>query len=207
MQRCDLPEPVLPVQIASWLYMQKKFALQTPVVHVLRWAGRLPEEVRRAAPPGSPGPLFWPPARVGAAEAASGRTLQAGVWSHIRQWPAVRAVRLALRVRISLLVSAHASVYGVQPPIADVAVYASQDLSKQVQSSANRALLAVDWPPPATPAGAAGASRHGQDAVQQPHRLTNREPSEAARNYWHSSAQPPLKYRLCVAACDETWRA
>ncbi len=34
-----------------------------------------------------------------------------------------------------------------------------QDLSKQVQNSANRALLAVDWPPPAAHTGGAATGR------------------------------------------------
>ena len=71
----------------------------SPEARLARWEKRLPEEVKRAAPPGSACPLFWPPARVGAAEAVSGSNLEAGLWSHVRQWPAVRAVRLALRVR------------------------------------------------------------------------------------------------------------
>ena len=70
-----------------------------------RWEKRLPEEVRRAAPPGSACPLFWPPARVGAAEAVSGSNLEAGLWSHIRQWPAIRAVRLAVRVSQRMLLT------------------------------------------------------------------------------------------------------
>ena len=45
-----------------------------------------------------------------------------------------------------------------------------QDLSKQVQNSANRALLAVDWPPTAAHTG-------GQTAAQRPHQLTNGEAS------------------------------
>ncbi len=63
--------------------------------------------------------------------------------------------------------------YAVPHLTADKLPLALQDLSRQVQSSANRALLAVDWPPAAADAHAAGHHRHGKHAPHRPDRLTN----------------------------------
>ena len=66
---------------------------------------------------------------------------------------------------------------------------ALQDLSKQVQSSANRALLAVDWPPAATDAPAAGHHRHGKHA-QRHDRLTNGDAAGTAQDGLQAGEKP-----------------
>ena len=67
--------------------------------HERRWRARLPEALRRAGSPGSVTCLFWPTAHAGAQEAAAKGSHHVGIWARVRQWPAIRPIRLAIQVR------------------------------------------------------------------------------------------------------------
>lgn len=65
-----------------------------------RWRKRIPEALRRAAPAGSATCMFWPTAVAGAQEVAAEGAAHVGLWARVRQWPVVRPIRLAIRVRL-----------------------------------------------------------------------------------------------------------